>query len=127
MPLNLPSINSYWYVATPYSKYPDGIVPAFIEACKVSGWLVEQGIKIYCPIAHTHPIAMYGSLDPYNSEMWLEVDAPLMVAAGGLIVVKMISWDKSYGVKKEIEIFTAAKRPVVYLEWPDILEKINGR
>ncbi len=47
----------YWYLATPYSKYPGGPEPACHEACKAAAWLIRHDVRCYCPIAHTHPIA----------------------------------------------------------------------
>ena len=70
--------------------------------------LIEQGMRIYCPIAHTHPIAIYGDLDPLDHTIWLPADGPFMDAAVGLIVVRMRGWDKSKGIAAEIKRFGEA-------------------
>jgi hypothetical protein len=110
--------HDYWYLATPYSKYPDGIEAAFSDAAWAAGKFVEAGINVYCPIAHSHPIAIYGGLDPLAHEIWLSLDRPFMEHAYGLIVVKMPSWDQSFGVRQEIEVFERAGKPIVYHDWP---------
>jgi hypothetical protein len=112
------SVPGFWYLATPYSKYPAGIVAAFEEACHVSAWLIRQGVRIYCPIAHTHPIAMQGGIDPHDHAIWLPVDKPFMEAACGLIVTKMSSWQDSYGIQCEIAEMDKQDKPVRYMAWP---------
>lgn len=114
----LAGANGFWYIATPYSKYPRGITNAFEEACRVSAWLIEQGVRVYCPIAHTHPIAIHGNIDPLDHKIWIPVDAPLMQAACGLLVVQMESWEESYGIGIEIQAFRDQDKPVRYLAWP---------
>jgi len=132
----------FWYIASPYSKYPGtGIVGkilshmvrvhvyprlarrvllwlAFIEASKVSCELVRKRIPVYCPIAHTHPLAIFGKADPLDHKVWLPADLPMMKSAHGLIVVKMPGWDESYGIAQEVDEFVVAGKPVLYLGWP---------
>jgi hypothetical protein len=106
---------SYWYLASPYSKYPDGIRAAFEDVCKQTALLIRHKIPVYSPIAHTHPVAIHGALDPYAHDIWLPADEPLMHGAKGLIVCQMPTWDISYGIGVEIKAFEAAGKPVVYM------------
>jgi len=116
----LKSISSgYWYLATPYTKYTAGIEAAFVEACRIAAWLIGQDVSVYSPIAHTHPIAIHGRMDPVtNHSLWLRADKPLMLAAHGLVVVRMAGWDESIGIAEEMEVFRAERKPVVFLDWP---------
>lgn len=107
---------SLWYLATPYSKYPKGIEAAFLVACQQTALLIRAGIPVYSPIAHTHPVAVNGDIDPLDHTIWLPADAPMMRAATGLIVCKMESWESSYGIGVEIAEFKKAGKPVVYME-----------
>ncbi len=109
----------FWYLATVYSKYPDGIEAAFVEAAKIAASLLKRGIRVYSPIAHTHPIAIHGGLDPLDHTIWLPADGPLMEAAVGLIVVKMTDWRESRGIQEEIKQFHMDGKPVMYMEWGD--------
>ena len=111
-------VDGFVYVASPYSRYPDGIDEAFREASRVSAWLLRRGVKLFCPIAHSHPISNYGFIDPNNHEIWLPADKPLMDAAGALLVVMMPSWQESYGIGVEIDTFVAARKPIFFLTWP---------
>jgi hypothetical protein len=102
---------SFYYLATPYSKYPGGIERAHAGACAQAALLVQADIPVYSPIAHTHPIAIEGHLDPYDHELWLEADRTFMEAAKGLIVCEMEGWQASYGIECEIKHFAQAGKP----------------
>ena len=44
----------FWYLATPYSKFPGGLDAAYVEACKAQALLIKAGVPVFCPISHTH-------------------------------------------------------------------------
>lgn len=113
------NIEEYWYLATPYSKYSKGLEEAFKLACRFAAKVIREGKKIYSPIAHTHPIAIHGGMDPYDHSIWIPVDKPFMAAAYGLIVVMAEGWDESKGIAIEIEEFKKANKPIVYMECHD--------
>lgn len=106
----------YWYVASPYSKYPGGVEEAFKAACECTGRLLARGIPVFSPIAHSHPIAQHAAIDPMSHEIWLEADRPMMEAAHGALVLRLPGWEFSYGVKHEIDFFRDAQRPIHLLD-----------
>lgn len=110
--------DGFLYLATPYSKHPEGIDAAFRYACHAAGRLLSHGVNVFSPIAHSHPIAIYGNVDPLSHEIWLAADRPFMQAACGMIVVMMPGWETSYGVQQEIAAFTEMNKPIHYLPWP---------
>jgi hypothetical protein len=105
----------YWYLASPYSKYAEGIEAAWQHVCEDAALLIRNGVPVYSPIAHTHPIAVHGNIDPYAHDIWLPADEPLMQAAKGLIVDRMQGWEDSYGISVEIAAFTKAGKPIIYM------------
>jgi hypothetical protein len=107
--------DGFWYLATPYSKYPRGIEAAFVDAAIQASILIKAGIRVYSPIAHTHPVATFGNIDPYDHAIWLPADKPFMDAACGLIVCKLPGWDVSFGIGEEIKLFAAAGKPVIHM------------
>ncbi len=107
---------SFWYLATPYSKYEAGLEAAFRLACWNAAKLIQAGVRVYSPIAHTHPVAVHGGIDPYDHGIWLPADAPFMDAACGLIVLTAKGWEESYGIRCEIEAFQKAGKPIHYME-----------
>ncbi len=116
--MKLDKLNRYhlYYVGTPYTKYPGGIEDAFIEACRLTGELLLRGIKVYSPIAHTHPVAIHTGIDPLNLDVWLPFDAAMIEKSDAMIVAMMPSWRASTGVKHEIEEFRKARKPIYYLD-----------
>lgn len=100
------------YLATPYTKYPHGIVPAFETAARLAARLLVAGVNVYSPIAHTHPLAIHGGLDPLDLSIWLPFDQTMMEAAEALIVAHMEGWEESAGIAHEVAFFTAAGKPI---------------
>ncbi len=109
----------FWYLATPYSKYDEGMEKAFEDAAKAAASLIKHGIRVFCPIAHTHPLSVHGDIDNEAGDLdfWLGVDGPMIDAAVGLIVVKMQGWDTSEGVEEEVRKFREESKPILYMEW----------
>jgi hypothetical protein len=108
------------YLATPYSKWSEGLTMAFVEACRLTAKLLQQGYKVYSPIAHTHPIATYGNVDPYDHDVWLPFDKAIMDRADVILVATFDGWRESKGVKFEIETFAAAGKPIRFID-PDTM------
>ncbi len=109
---------SFWYLASPYTKYPGGLTSAWEDVCRTAAWLTERQVPVFCPIAHSHPIAIHGNLDPTDHELWLSSDAPMMRAACGLLIVEMPGWMDSYGVGVEIEAFENMGKPIRQIPFP---------
>lgn len=109
------------YLATPYSKYPAGIEAAFRDASKYAARLMQSGVKVYSPIAHTHPLAVHGGVDPLDHSIWLPFDEAMMIAADAICVLQMETWEASKGIAYEIEFFQKAGKPVYFLN-PESLE-----
>ncbi|MGE0725078.1 MAG: DUF1937 family protein [Alphaproteobacteria bacterium] len=110
--------DGYWYLGTPYSRYPEGLAAAFRSAAKVAALIARVGATVYSPIVHGHSLALYGALDPLDHELWMRIDRPMMDGAHGLVVACMPSWRESRGLEHEIERFRARGAPVVYLDPP---------
>ena len=109
------------YLATPYGKYPYGIEAAFRDAAVLAARLLRAGMLVYSPIAHTHPIAIYGDIPPTDNSIWLPFDETMMRLAKTLVVAKMVSWEFSSGIAHEIKFFTEQAKPIYFLE-PETLE-----
>lgn len=107
---------SFWYLATPYSKYPQGTEAAFQMACVEASTFIMARVPVYCPIAHTHPIAVAGALDVYDLDIWLPADEPFMACARGLVVAMHETWAQSKGIAHEIERFERDGKPVLMAE-----------
>lgn len=103
------------YLATPYSKYVGGIHLAFIEASRIAAKLLQAGVKIYSPIAHTHPLAIYGNIDPLDHAIWIPFDETMMEACDALVVCEMPGWENSKGIAHEIKFFKNRNKSIYYI------------
>ena len=107
---------SYWYLASPYSKYPHGLDRACDDICEQAALLVSVGVRhVYSPIAHCHRIEKLGGLDPLDYSIWLPMQQPMIDAAKGMILCKLDGWDRSYGIGVELGLFRAESKPVFYM------------
>jgi hypothetical protein len=109
------------YLATPYSHPDLNVMEArFKRACELSAKLMSAGMIIFCPIAHTHPIAVVGEL-PRGWEFWNKFDHEFIQASEKVIVARMDGWLESKGVQAEIKIANELGKPVEYWDEEQIM------
>lgn len=109
------SRGGFWYLATPFAKYPEGREMAFVEASRAAGRLMKEGLAIFAPISHTHPIHKFNPDLPDTHEFWVDQqDMPFMQSATGIIVGMLPTWRESRGIGIEIAAFKRMKKPVIY-------------
>lgn len=104
------------YLASPYSLFPAGIQAAFEQVCQEAGRLIRHGVPVFSPIALSHPLAVWGDLDPKDHSLWLPFDEPFMRWCDLLIVLEMEGWKESFGMAHEIEHFARAGKPIVHMK-----------
>ena len=111
------------YLATPYSKFKDGLDAAFEAASALNCRLMIEGVNAYSPIVQTHPMAKYGNVDPRNHSIWLKFDEVMMERSDSLVVAMMDGWGDSFGISYEIDFFRKAEKPVFYINPQTLLVK----
>ena len=104
------------YLATPYSKYQHGIKRAFIDAATLTAKLLKNGVHVYSPIVHMHPVAIYGDINPFAHNIWLPANGVMMECCQTLFVARLEGWDVSKGVAYEIAAFALAGKPIYDLD-----------
>jgi len=118
-------VEGYSYLASPYSvKNPISVAQAaqlrerrYKHVCKLAALLMRQGHKIFCPIAHSHPIEVIGMAGVImDGDFSLEQDFALLKHASELIVFKMDGWEQSSGVAREIAFAEEHSIPIRYIE-----------
>jgi hypothetical protein len=92
------------YLACPYS-HPEASVRAarFRAANIAAGALMRQGLNVFSPISHTHPIAVDCEL-PTGFDFWEQYDRAFLSCCSALYVLKIDGWEQSKGVQTEIRI-----------------------
>lgn len=108
----LQNIEGFIYLASPYSKYPDGLEAAYRDVALLTARLIQAKVPVFSPIAHSHGVALHGGIDPFSHEIWLPTCRPLIKQAMGMIVATMSGWRDSVGVNWEIDEFSRACKPI---------------
>lgn len=111
-----------YYMASPYTAYPEGIEEAFHLACAVAGAFIQRGMIVFSPIAHSHPLVELGGVENTH-EVWMEQDLHILAKCDALLAIKAPGWENSKGMKMEIEEAGRLGIPVIYY---DLEETTNG-
>lgn len=104
------------YLASPYSDTDWQVrLNRFECACKAAAKLMSDGVFIYSPIAHTHPIALAGSLPP-DFDFWAAYDRAILQCCKRMIVLRLPGWEQSKGVSAELVIAEELGITVEYMD-----------
>lgn len=109
------------YLASPYS-HPDPEVreQRFELACRAAARLIWDGHAVFCPIAHTHPIAKYGL--PTTWDFWQAQDRKILELCEELWVLTIDGWMQSRGVEFEMQIARELGKPIRYVSLDQEME-----
>ena len=104
------------YLASAYS-HPDPAVRQYryTAACKAAARLLQQGINVFSPMAHSLPIAQIGGLPETTWAFWEPFDREYIALSEKVVVLTLDGWDQSVGVQAEIKIARELGKPVTYL------------
>ena len=102
------------YLASPYSD-PDPAVRhhRFREVCRHAARMMREGEMVYSPIAHSHCIARFGL--PIDWGFWEAHSRAMLSRCDSVAVLHLDGWDRSVGVRREIEIATTLGIPVRHI------------
>lgn len=109
------------YLACPYS---DGSLVIrnyrFSMANEAAAWLMSGNNIVFSPISHSVPIAKTGQVPELSWQFWRKQDFAFLEWADALVVLKINGWEKSVGVREEIEEARRLDKPIVYTTMHDI-------
>lgn len=106
------------YLASPYTHADAEIRRRRYEAaCQKAAELMLAGKTIFCPIAHSHPIAeQMPEGKAIDGEFWKRQDQPYIEMCDELIVLMLPGWAKSSGIAHEVMVATERRIPIRYIE-----------
>jgi hypothetical protein len=109
-------MTSITYLAAPYSHRSKHVMEfRFWAINKVASKMIRDGVCVFSPISHTHPIAESGGL-PVDFDYWQRHNRAWLERCQKVVVLKLDGWTHSRGVAAEIEIARELGIPVEYLE-----------
>ena len=108
---------SFIYLASPYSHpHADIRQSRFEAACKKAAEYIREGVAVFAPIPHSHPIADHmAEHDRMNFDLWMDADLPILRMAKEVHVLMLDGWRESKGVAREIQYAQQALIPVKYV------------
>lgn len=104
------------YLASPYTHTDHEVrQQRFEQACDAAAAIINRGVVVYSPIAHSHPIAARNKL-PTDWEFWERLDREFIARSDEMHVLMLAGWRESKGVTAEIAIANELGIPVVFVE-----------
>ncbi|MFC9358597.1 DUF1937 family protein [Rhodococcus sp. NPDC057014] len=103
------------FLACPYSHSDERVVHERFLACnEVAATIVASGNAVFSQVSMSHPINLaFKTIDPSDvGKLWAPVDAHFMESMEELIILDVDGWDRSSGIKREIEFFESRGRRV---------------
>ena len=95
------------YLAQPYSHANPEVMKARYEVgLEVVAKGMQNGVHIYSPIVHNHPIAENYDM-PRGWDFWSQFDIPMLRLASKFWILQLPGWQNSTGVGAEREAWEA--------------------
>ena len=106
------------YLATPYTHFKLGHHAAYAQACSIACKLIVRGLKVFCPVAHGHPLSYSegGFLDPADHDLWNGINDPFLGVCDALLIAQMDGWETSKGIAREVDDFLMQGKPIYFLD-----------
>ena len=107
------------YLASPYS-HPDPEMQhlRYLMACQAAAHLMKQGHIVFSPIAHSHGIARFVDGD---HAFWMRQDLEFLRNCDEMVVLTLPGWDRSDGIRQEIEFAEAHGIAVRYMDFDEVI------
>jgi hypothetical protein len=102
---------SYIYLASPYTGKEQERYEAVL---KYTALETQKGEVIFSPIVHSHPLTRCGVEMPGTWDFWQHIDRTFIDYCEELHVLCLDGWDKSVGVKAEIEYAQSIGKHIEY-------------
>lgn len=116
---------AFIYLASPYSDKSYLVRhQRYIHVSEVTAQLLRQGLHVYSPIVHCHEIAKRFSL-PKDFSFWEAYNYAMLEQAASLYILELEGWEKSRGVRGEIQFARKHNISITQLPYP-LQEKVDG-
>ena len=111
------------YLSTPYSHEDENVREERYDLVTraAAHIMVMDGLNVFSPITHSHPLVQVTDLLPDSFEGWAAIDYQFLDWCDEVWVLLLPGWDKSRGVANEIKYAIEKKKPVVYIEPDEVL------
>lgn len=91
------------YLAAPYTHDLSRVMAQREQqATACAAWLMRQGVAVFSPLSHGHPIG--GKLGPTTYDDWALVDERVLAVSDAVLVLDIPGAAESRGVRRELEL-----------------------
>jgi len=102
------------YLASPFTHHDPWVeLDRYEQVSHGLTNLVRMGFQVFCPIEHSYRVGR--RLRIKQTEFWIRLDRPVLEASKRMWIYGLDGWEKSIGVRSEIEI-AAPRIPIKVLE-----------
>lgn len=108
------------FISSPYSHEDEEVVEKnYLKVVRLAGFLCSIGDVAISPIVYGHTLVKHVRM-PTDWESWKNFCLTLLDKCDEMIVYKMDGWDKSRGVKEEIEFATKKGIKIIYIDYETV-------
>jgi nucleoside 2-deoxyribosyltransferase len=112
------------YLASPYSHDdPEIMEQRYQQACAAAAKLINCGVVVYSPIAHSHPIAKIGGAKG-DWATWQNHCLSLLDRCDFMLILMLDGWMESTGVEAEARHCLDTQKDIFYSDM-DGLDRFN--
>ena len=106
------------FISSPYSHPDDKIrEDNYLKVAKFTSQLIREGAIAFSPILYGHTAVSFKPDMPTDWNFWKEFCYTFLSKCDKMIVYKMDGWDRSKGVKEEIEYAKELGIQIIYQEY----------
>ena len=102
------------YIASPYTHKNKRVrSQRYYDVMDATAYFIKRNEVVYSPIVHSHPLAIAHDM-PGDFEMWRKQCLGLLEKCDRVRVICLSGWEKSAGVRGELEHANNLGIPVFY-------------
>lgn len=112
------------YLASPYTHNELRVrIARFDAAALASAEIIKAGLNVFSPIVHSHPLTQHGLNGDWQT--WVEIDHDWIRRCDEVWVLELRGWERSVGVRAEIEFAESIGRTVRRLNADDRTRRLQ--
>jgi hypothetical protein len=106
------------FISSPYThENPEVVHENYLKVAKFAAELIKQGYVAFSPILYGHNAVRYQPDMPTDWDFWKIFCLTFLSRSDEMIVYMMEGWDKSKGVKEEIQYAKDLGIEIIYREY----------
>ncbi len=89
----------------------------YIQVVEYTAWLLDLGLLVTSPIAHSKIIEGFRQQDVSTFTEWRDLDLHWITMCSSFGILMLEGWDKSDGVQQELAHAKRCRKPIFKFKW----------